>query len=50
MKYFGAFNVSSVKNGLFDINKKRGENMLDGGAPFYQLYKCKEGILAVGNL
>jgi hypothetical protein len=24
--------------------------MLDGGSPFYSVYNCKEGKLAVGNL
>ena len=24
--------------------------MLEGGAPFYSVYECKEGHLAVGNL
>jgi alpha-methylacyl-CoA racemase len=23
-------------------NSKQGENLLDGGAPFYSLYKCKD--------
>lgn len=32
------------------ITKPRGENILEGGAPFYSVYKCKEGYLAVGNL
>jgi hypothetical protein len=29
---------------------KRGNNILDGGAPFYAIYPTKQGLLAVGNL
>jgi hypothetical protein len=29
---------------------KKGFNMLDGGAPFYSIYKTKEGFVAIGNL
>ena len=50
MRYFGAFNTSALKNSLIDEEKKRGENVLDGGAHFYRFYQCKEGLLAVGNL
>jgi alpha-methylacyl-CoA racemase len=48
VKYFGAFNVSAKENGM--INSKRGDNILEGGAPYYAVYTCKEGHLAVGNL
>ena len=32
-------------------NKPRGENLLDGGCPFYDVYECKDGgYMAVGAL
>lgn len=32
-------------------NRGRGENLLDGGAPFYRCYKCRDGgYMAVGAL
>ena len=35
------------RNGLW--NNKRGENVYDSGAPFYQIYQCKDGkYLSVG--
>ena len=48
MKYFGAFNISAKTNSF--ITGKRGTNTLDGGAPFYRFFKCKEGLLSIGNL
>lgn len=39
VKYIGAFNISAKENG-FLINPL-GKNLLDGGAPFYRIYKCK---------
>lgn len=48
VKYFGAFNISAKENDM--INHPRGQNILEGGAPFYSVYKCKQGYLAVGNL
>lgn len=48
LKYFGAFFISAKANHL--INSERGTNLLEGGAPFYSLYPCREGYLAVGNL
>ena len=38
-KYIGAFNISAKENGF--LNNPLGKNLLDGGAPFYRLYKCK---------
>ena len=32
------------------MTKKSGNNILDGGAPFYAIYSTKQGLLAVGNL
>lgn len=46
--YVGAFNISAKENGL--LSNPLGKNMLDGGTPFYRLYKCKSGIIGVGNL
>ncbi len=48
VKYFGAFNISAKEVGM--IRKPRGENVLEGGAPYYCVYPCKEGVIAVGNL
>ncbi len=48
MKYFGAFNISAKYLGL--MTNSRGNNILDGGAPFYSIYKCLEGHIALGNL
>ncbi len=48
MQYYGAFNISAKENGF--LKNPLGYNLLDGGAPFYSLYICKQGILAVGNL
>ncbi len=32
-------------------NNSRGNNLLDGGAPFYRCYQCKCGkFMAVGSL
>jgi alpha-methylacyl-CoA racemase len=48
IKYFGAFNISAKEVGM--ITKPRSENVLEGGAPYYSVYKCKDGFVAVGNL
>lgn len=48
LRYFGAFFISAKANHL--IVNPRGQNILEGGAPFYSVYKCKEGLVAVGNL
>lgn len=32
------------------MSNPRGNNILDGGAPFYAIYPTKEGLLALGNL
>jgi alpha-methylacyl-CoA racemase len=47
-QYYGAFNISAKDNGF--LRNPLGKNLLDGGAPFYSLYPCKGGTLAVGNL
>lgn len=48
VQYFGAFNVSAKEAGM--ISAERGKNILEGGAPFYSVYPCKEGYLSIGNL
>lgn len=48
LKYFGAFFISAKENSL--IVGSRGTNLLEGGSPFYSLYPCSQGYLAVGNL
>jgi crotonobetainyl-CoA:carnitine CoA-transferase CaiB-like acyl-CoA transferase len=48
LKYYGAFFISAKANNM--IAQSRGKNILEGGAPFYSVYKCKQGYLAVGNL
>ena len=51
MKYFGVFNVLSNDLGMIEKDKPRGQNVLDGGLPSYQLYLCKDkSTLAVGNI
>ncbi|KAF8896255.1 CoA-transferase family III domain-containing protein [Infundibulicybe gibba] len=50
-RYLGSFPLihSSTSSPLF--GGKRGENILDGGAPFYNLYACKDGgLMSVGCL
>ena len=47
--YLGTFMRFASKTPLW--NKPRGENLLDGGCPFYDVYKCKDGgYMAVGAL
>lgn len=45
---------SSMFRGLLDVGQwvdRRSENLLDGGCPFYSLYKCKDGrYISVGAL
>ena len=48
LKYFGAFFISAKAN--FLMTNERGKNMLEGGAPYYAVYRAKEGHVAVGNL
>jgi alpha-methylacyl-CoA racemase len=48
IKYLGASNISGKDFGI--ITKPRGQNVLEGGMPFYSVYSCKEGHVAVGNL
>lgn len=48
LRYFGAFNITGKAQGLME--NKRGQNILDGGAPFYAIYPTKQGFLGVGNL
>ncbi|XP_053304118.1 alpha-methylacyl-CoA racemase [Spea bombifrons] len=47
--YLGSFVWKSQQLGLWD--RPRGENMLDGGAPFYSTYKTLDGkYMAVGAI
>lgn len=45
----GALFHGMVSQGTWDV--KRASNLLDGGAPFYSLYRCKDGMfISVGAL
>ena len=47
--YLATFLRYGLKRPLW--NQPRGENMLDGGCPFYDVYRCKDGgYMAVGAL
>ncbi len=47
--YLGTFSRFSRKTPLG--NRRRGENVLDGGCPWYDVYECKGGgYMAVGAL
>ena len=47
--YLATFLRYGLKSPLW--NQPRGENMLDGGCPFYDTYSCKDGgYMAVGAL
>jgi alpha-methylacyl-CoA racemase len=47
--YLGSFIHNQEIQGFW--NKEPGNNLLDGGAPFYRTYLCKEGgYMAVGAL
>lgn len=47
--YLGTFSRFLTKTPLG--NRPRGENMLDGGCPWYEVYECKSGgYMAVGAL
>ncbi|XP_041346153.1 alpha-methylacyl-CoA racemase [Pyrgilauda ruficollis] len=47
--YLSSFLWKSQNLGLW--NQPRGENMLDGGAPFYEIYKTSDGkFMAVGAI
>ncbi|KAL8825631.1 MAG: hypothetical protein Q9191_004296 [Dirinaria sp. TL-2023a] len=47
--YLATFLRYGLKTPLW--NQPRGENMLDGGCPFYDTYECKDGgYMAVGAL
>lgn len=47
--YLGTFMRFATKTPVWD--KPRGENLLDGGSPFYDVYECKDGgYMAVGAL
>lgn len=46
--YLGAFNTSAKEVGM--ITGPRCSNLLEGAAPFYGMYHCKEGWLSLGNL
>ena len=47
--YLGTFMRLATKQPTWD--KPRGENLLDGGCPFYDVYRCKDGgYMAVGAL
>lgn len=47
--YLGTFMRFATKTPAW--NRPRGENLLDGGCPFYDVYECKDGgYMAVGAL
>jgi alpha-methylacyl-CoA racemase len=50
----GAANVTGMLHGLLEVgawHDERGVNLLDGGAPFYDTYRCADGEwVAVGAL
>ncbi|MCJ1421907.1 hypothetical protein MMC32_008274 [Xylographa parallela] len=47
--YLATFPRLATKTPLW--NRQRGENLLDGGCPFYDVYECKDGgYIAVGAL
>ena len=47
--YLGLFSRYLIKTPMG--NRPRGENMLDGGCPWYEVYECKNGgYMAVGAL
>ena len=47
--YLGTFMRLARKTPMWD--QPRGENILDGGCPFYDVYECKDGgFMAVGAL
>lgn len=47
--YLGTFMRLSMKTPMWDA--PRGENVLDGGCPWYQVYRCRDGgYMAVGAL
>lgn len=47
--YLGSFMRYGLKTPMW--NAPRGENLLDGGCPWYQVYECKDGgYMAVGAL
>ena len=47
--YLGTFMRYAIKTPMWD--QPRGENLLDGGCPWYDVYECKDGgYMAVGAL
>ena len=47
--YLGSFMRFAMKTPVWD--KTRGENELDGGCPWYDVYECRDGgFVAVGSL
>ena len=47
--YLATFPRLATKTPIW--NRSRGENLLDGGRPFYDIYECKDGgYMAVGAL
>ena len=47
--YLGTFMTMAMKTPMWD--QPRGENILDGGCPWYDVYECKDGaFMAVGAL
>ncbi|OZJ04499.1 hypothetical protein BZG36_02257 [Bifiguratus adelaidae] len=48
--YLSSFVYNMKKHGLM-LTEERGTNLLDGGAPFYEVYETKDGkFMAVGAL
>jgi alpha-methylacyl-CoA racemase len=51
VQYLATFARFSIEQGTRDWNKPRGENLLDGAAPFYGTYETKDGkYMAVGAM
>ncbi|KNC71859.1 hypothetical protein SARC_15597, partial [Sphaeroforma arctica JP610] len=49
LSYLGSFFHSARTVGIW--NKARGQNLLDGGAPFYDTYETKDKkYMAVGTI
>ena len=47
--YLSSYMLSMKRNGFW--NEPRGKNHLDSGAPFYNVYECKDGkFLCVGAI
>jgi alpha-methylacyl-CoA racemase len=51
VQFLATFARFCIEQGTKDWDKPRGENLLDGGAPFYDTYETKDGkYMAVGAM